>query len=140
MASITVKIDITGTPDTGMTVTYSEGSKEKGGGKSDPSVDATGEVTVYTGTDVKFKLETDGYTFPSDGSTLIEIDGTDMKAGDNIDGFKIGDDQPDDSGKTLKVHDEDNDGTPVGVLHPYCLYVMYDGTSHKLDPNFRNRS
>ena len=138
MASITVNIDITGTPSTGMTVTYSEGSKNGGSGRSDPSVDSTGEVTVYTATDVKFKLKTDGYTFPSSG-TLIEIDGVAMKAGDNNGEFKIGDDQPDDDGKTLKVHDEDTDGTDEGVLHPYCLYVMYDGSSHQLDPNFRNR-
>ena len=93
---------------------------------------------MYTATDVKFKLQTTGFTFPSSG-TLIEIDGTEMKAGDDDGQFKIGDDQPDDDGKTLKVHDKDTDGTDEGVLHPYCLYVEYDGTTYKLDPNFRNR-
>ncbi len=147
-ASITIEVEISAKAEGGYKGTYTRKSKSKGGGSQDPDVSSTGDVDVYYATDVKFKIKTDDFTFPQKQSgdvsapALIEIDGAHYGPGTDIGHFKVGDDQPDDDGKTLKVHDDDSDApedTTQSADHRYNLYVVKDGVTYTLDPVFHNR-
>ena len=60
--------------------------------------------------------------------------------GDSYLTFTIDASQPSNNNTELELEDDAADGTSEGVTHPYNLYVVKDGTTYTLDPNFVNRN
>ncbi len=145
-AVLNVKIDAITVNNGKATGSYSQTrATSSGSGKTPPSVDAQGNVTVYEDTNVTFELEVEGYTFPSGGAAVIRIKDDsgawhELVPGDSYLTFTIDASQPSNNNTELELEDDAADGTSEGVTHPYNLYVVKDGTTFTLDPNFVNRN
>lgn len=145
-AVLNVKIDEITVVDGKATGSYSQtNASNSGSGKTPPSVDGQGNVTVYEDTNVTFELEVEGYTFPADGAAVIRLQDDagnwqDLVPGDSFLTFTIGSNQPTNNNTELELEDDDSDGTSEGVTHPYNLYVTSAGTTYTLDPNFVNKN
>jgi hypothetical protein len=139
-ASVKIDIAISGCAESGFSGSYTRAEKNKGNGKSDPEVSSDGDVTVYTNTDITFKITTDGYTFPEGDNAVINIDACDVKPGDTQGHFSIGSTQPKKQGTELELEDDDGDGTSAGKSHEFFLYIVTGGKTYHLDPRFWNRN
>jgi hypothetical protein len=150
-AKLTVLVsDITNTNGT-YSATYTAQTSPpptQGNGSQMPTVsviDNVATISLFTDTNITFKLDDDGWTFPSSG-TVVKVklgdsdSWTDFTANqpDRTAGFNVGAVSSD--SKELELEDEDLDGNAdPGKSHQFCLQAVNGGATHSLDPNFWNR-